>query len=89
MRELYIDTMEAPGEDGAGHSFQYFILVDQMEMGDGLVCESYGVKAVSPTEEAAVPNITVSAARIDELIELLKRNAVSPTQLRDVVDDWL
>ncbi|MDE6107838.1 MAG: hypothetical protein K2F83_04085, partial [Oscillospiraceae bacterium] len=35
------------------------------------------------------PNITVSIPRIDELVDLLVRNQVSPTHLRDVVDDWL
>ena len=35
------------------------------------------------------PNITVSVERIDQLLELLRRNCVSPVTLRDVVLDWL
>lgn len=77
-------------EDGTAHSFQYYILVDEMELGGGLSCESYGVKVAGPDgEEASVPNITVSVERIDQLLELLRRNCVSPVTLRDVVLDWL
>ena len=40
-------------------------------------------------EEASVTNLTVSAGRIDQLMELLVRNGVTPVTLRDVVEDWL
>ena len=79
MRELLVDTCTGEEEDGTAHSFQYYILVDEMELGGGLSCESY----------ASVPNITVSVERIDQLLELLRRNCVSPVTLRDVVLDWL
>ena len=85
MRELLVDTCTGEEEDGTAHSFQYYILVD-----GGLSCESYGVKVAGPDgEEASVPNITVSVERIDQLLELLRRNCVSPVTLRDVVLDWL
>lgn len=90
MRELLVDTCTAEGEDGAARSFRYYILVDEVEVGNGLFCESYGIKVTGPGgEEASVPNITVRAERIDELAELLMRNSVSPVTLRDVIDDWL
>ena len=90
MRELLVDTCTGEEEDGTAHSFQYYILVDEMELGGGLSCESYGVKVAGPDgEEASVPNITVSVERIDQLLELLRRNCVSPVTLRDVVLDWL
>lgn len=90
MRELLVDTCREAGEDGASHEFRYYILVDQMELGGGFACESYGVKVVGRDgEEAEVAHITVSVSRIDALMELLTRNAVSPSTLRDVVDDWL
>lgn len=61
MRELLVDTCTGEEEDGTAHSFQYYILVDEMELGGGLSCESYGVKVAGPDgEEASVPNITVS-----------------------------
>ena len=87
MRELLVDTCTGEEEDGTAHSFQYYILVDEMELSGGLSCESYGVKVAGPGgEEASVPNITVSVERIDQL---LRRNCVSPVTLRDVVLDWL
>ena len=90
MRELLVDTCTGEEEDGTAHSFQYYILVDEMELGGGLSCESYGVKVAGPDgEEASVPNITVSVERIDQLLELLRRNCVSLVTLRDVVLDWL
>ena len=90
MRELLVDTCTGEEEDGTAHSFQYYILVDEMELGGGLSCESYGVKVAGPDgEEASVPNITVSVECIDQLLELLRRNCVSPVTLRDVVLDWL
>lgn len=89
MRELLAEDRRETGEDGREHRYRYYVLVGEMPLG-GLACESYGVKVVSEDgEEASVPNITVSTARIDALLELLARNAVSPVNLRDVIDDWL
>ena len=48
MRELLVDTCTGEEEDGTAHSFQYYILVDEMELGGGLSCESYGVKVAGP-----------------------------------------
>lgn len=82
MRELLV---ESPRDCG----YRYVILVDEMTVG-GMSCESYGVRVTGPDGECAeIPNITVSAGRIDELVDLLRRNQVSPVTLRDVVDDWL
>ena len=90
MRELLVDNCRAEGEDGKACGYRYYILVGEMAVNGGLACESYGVKVVGEDgEEASVPNITVSADRIDSLMELLIRNAVSPVTLRDVIDDWL
>ena len=90
MRELLVDTCQATGEDGQAHGYRYYILVGEMAVNGGLACESYGVKVVGEDgRTAAVPDITVRPARIDALMELLIRNAVSPLTLRDVVEDWL
>ena len=89
MRELLVDTCQAVGEDGRSRGYRYYILVGEMAVG-GLTCESYGVKIVGEDgEQAALPDITIRPARIDQLMELLVRNAVSPVTLRDVVEDWL
>jgi len=90
MMELRMRTREETDMQGHPVSFDYFILVD--EVGErGFACESYGVKIAASAggEEVRVPHITTSVTRIDELIALLTRNFVTPTALRDVIDDWL
>lgn len=90
MRELLVDTRCQTGEDGRTVDCRYYILVGEMAMSGGMSCESYGVKVVGADgEEASVTNLTVSAGRIDQLMELLVRNGVTPVTLRDVVEDWL
>lgn len=90
MRELKLDLFSLYPELGDQGAYDYSILVDQIAVG-AFACESYGaaVNSRQTGERAMVPNITVSVPRIDELMDLLVRNQVSPTHLRDVVDDWL
>lgn len=91
MRELYVNTCEAEAEDGTTYRYDYSVLIDEMSVKTGFSCESYGVKirAQNGGEMALVPNITPSISRIDSLIELLIRNAVTPCTLADVISDWL
>ena len=90
MTELIADGEDRTGIENAQNKVTYSVLVDEMTIGGDLACESYGVKAVAPDgTSASVANITISISRIDELIELLRRNNVSPVHLRDVVEDWL
>ena len=90
MRELAVAQKQAQDEAGNVHIYDYAILVGEMTVSPGFSCESYGVKIRERGGESGeVPNITVKAERIDELMELLVRNSVSPCTLRDVVDDWL
>jgi hypothetical protein len=91
MKELFVDTRHGEGEDGSQYSFDYYILIDQMQVASGFACESYGVKVVSSggDDSVCIPNITTSVSRIDALTELLMRNLVTPCTLEDVVQDWL
>ncbi|MEG0764724.1 MAG: DUF6514 family protein [Pseudoflavonifractor sp.] len=92
MREMLVDAQTQAGSEGRQHCFEYYILIDQMEVSGGYACESYGVKIGVPgggPDWAAVPNITTSASRIDALMALLTRNFVTPTGLNDVIADWL
>ena len=91
MRELFVGTRTASGEDGTTHRFEYYVTIGQMEVDHRFACESYGVKVVQTGggEEEAVPNITTSITRIDALMELLTRNFVTPATLKDVIMDWL
>ena len=89
MRELFLQTLKLPDESGAIRSYDYTILIDEMDVGP-YSCESYGIRvAEQGGAEASVPNVTCSAARIDELSNLLLRNGVTPITLRDVLSDWL
>lgn len=89
MRELLVSS-GSPAADGFRQRCDYYIIIDQIDTGGIFACESYGVKIVGPDgEEAAIPHITIDISRIDELVELLRRNEVTPIALRDVVDDWL
>ena len=89
MRELIVDTRELRGDAGT-YRYTYSILVDEMDAGR-FCCESYGVKIRDEDsgQTAAVSHVTTSIPRIDELMDLLIRNGVTPTGLRDVIDDWL
>lgn len=90
MKELTVARKQAADEAGREHTYDYTILVGEMPVSSGFSCESYGVGIREPDGEAeCVPDITVSAGRIDELMELLVRNTVTPCTLRDVIADWL
>ena len=87
MRELFLQTVELADQAGAVRRFDYSIV--KMDVGP-FACESYGVKiAEQGGEQTSVPNVTCSAARIDELSGLLVRNGVTPAALNDVLSDWL
>ena len=69
--------------------FHYFLTVDLVET-DRFCCEDYGVRITEDRgESAAVPSITTSAMRIDELMTILVEHQVGPAGLADVVADWL
>lgn len=74
---------------GNPRRFHYYLTVDQVET-DRLCWEDYGVRiAEEAGDSAAIPSITTSAQRIDELITLLAEHQVGPAGLADVVADWL
>ena len=90
MKELIIDPAQLDRSAEEAGRYTYAILVDEMSVGS-FSCESYGVRitAKKTGETAVIPHITVSIPQIDQLMDLLIRNAVGPEHLRDVVDDWL
>lgn len=88
-KEILVDTRSLEDAEGRLREYGYFILVGEKCVGS-FSCEAYGVMIRETTgESAAVPDITVSAARIEDLITRLIRNTVTPTALADVVADWL
>lgn len=75
--------------DHPGFACRYGLLVEDIEV-DGFHCESYGVVITGPDGDTRrCRHITVNPARIAGLLDLLIRNAVTPTTLPDVVEDWL
>ncbi len=90
MRELKLDVYSLYPDLTDIGPYDYSILVEEVAAGSFL-CESYGVRVTSRAsgESSQVTNVTVSTSRIDELMDLLVRNQVSPIHLQDVIDDWL
>lgn len=89
-QELYLGSRTAEDEQGRQHCFHYFLLVGEIAVGQ-FFCESYGVKVAQEGggNQCAIPNLTTSAARIDDLAEQLLVYCVTPVNLPDVVADWL
>ncbi len=89
MEEMLLDTRTVEGEE-ASLRCRYFVLVGEKQVGR-FYCEAYGVKIEDERtgESAEFPDLTVSVRRIDELMELLVRNGVTPAGLGDVIQDWL
>lgn len=63
---------------------RYYLLEEASESGG-----SYGVQVELDGEEAALPDLSPSRRRVQELAAALARGGVTPVALRDVVDDWL
>ena len=87
--ELKIAARQCRDQAGTDRLFHYFLIIDQEET-SRLSFENYGIRIVEEAGgETAIPSITTSAARIDELMTLLVDNQVGPAGLADVVADWL
>ena len=91
--QFFLHTLFVTRRTEQEYSFDYFVLVDEARVGDTFLCESYGVQVsavdAKPPDTCAIPDITTSTQRIDELMELLVTHVVTPSTLRDVVEDWL
>lgn len=90
MRELFLKTISMEDALGRTRSYDYSILIDEMDVGP-YSCESYGLRVAEQGsgEECRVPHITCSISRIDQLSELVMNGGVTPVTLTDVVADWL
>ena len=68
MTEVKIASRTCPDEFGRPRTFHYALTVDTVES-DTFSCENYGVRISEESgDTAAIPGITTSAVRIDELI---------------------
>ena len=90
MREMLVDSRRVTDESGRTRIYDYAILIGERDTGP-FFCESYGVKVAErgTGNLSMAADVTTSAARVDELMDLLLRNAVLPGHLLDVIADWL
>ena len=89
MQEQYIDTSRCLDEQGAALTFRYYTLTEEVQIGS-FACEHYGIRVEQVGGASAeVRGITLSATRLKQLTELLVNNAVTPTNLPEVISDWL
>ncbi len=89
MQELYVNECTCQDETETIYIFQYFLLTNTTIL-DGIPYMDYGVMAQIPgSEPVRIPHLTTDRTRIDELLSLLQTYMVSPSHLRDVIDDWL
>jgi hypothetical protein len=87
--EIKITSQQCANESGNVRRFHYFLTVDQVRSGP-FFCEDYGIRiAEDDGISVAIPSITTSATRIDELMTLLVDHQVGPAGLEDVLSDWL
>lgn len=94
VRVLYVAGRTEQDQEGQFRSFDYFLLTEEAVAGETVIGESYGVRITSSAggtmqESSSMMNVTASTQRINELMELLVRQCVTPISLKDVVEDWL
>ena len=89
MQETYIDTRSCLDEEGLLHTFRYSLLAHRCPTGPFFL-EEYGVQVEEDGIECeALFPITHSQPKIRALLTLLIDHAVTPTNLPDVVADWI
>ena len=89
MTEHMVATRQWADEVGRTLESRYYLTIDPVEV-QGFVFEVYGVRITRDDgTETAVPGLTMSANRIEKLIQLLSENQVGPDSLADVIADWL
>ena len=80
MTEVKIASRTCPDEFGRPRTFHYSLTVDTVES-NAFSCENYGVRISEESgDTAAIPGITTSAVRIDELMEELLEQRKDPSQ---------
>ena len=87
--ESVFDTQTCVDEAGHPLTFAYILLQDELPDFPSFRAD-YGIKIRSSSgEEVAIPHITPDRKRLEQLLNLLCEQNVSPIHLRDIIDDWL
>lgn len=88
MMETLAGTQIISDEQGTSHVLHYLLVSRQIPAGNFLF-EEYGVKIEDVDHNSmCIYPITHSHARMEDLLSLLIRHAVTPVTLFDVVEDW-
>lgn len=80
MRELFMGRKQI-----LSGSMEYYLLVEEQ----GGLCENYGIRIDIGEEQESVRGITLSQTRILSLLAMVMKGGITPSCLRDVVEDWL
>lgn len=46
MNQLFVGMKKIPVEQGSGYNVAYYILVEEAETEDGVLCDQYGLRVV-------------------------------------------
>ena len=46
MNQLFVGMKKIPMEQGSGYNVAYYILVEEAETEDGVLCDQYGLRVV-------------------------------------------
>ena len=88
MNQLFVGMKKIPVEQGSGYNVAYYILVEEAETEDGVLCDQYGLRVVllgsEGKQSASIRQITTYP-----LAQEVMTHLVTPAALQDVVDDWL
>ena len=52
MNQLFVGMKKIPVEQGSGYNVAYYILVEEAETEDGVLCDQYGLRVVLLGSEA-------------------------------------
>ena len=84
LERSYCGEEKITCDNGINASLYYYLLKEKA--GD---CDTFGIEVAMVRngmwESASVHHVTTSAPRIDELINRLKRNTVTPCTLQEIV----
>ena len=93
MNQLFVGMKKIPVEQGSGYNVAYYILVEEAETEDGVLCDQYGLRVVllgsEGKQSASIRQITTYPDSIYRLAQEVMTHLVTPAALQDVVDDWL
>lgn len=95
MRESLFATKTIHTESGEAYNLNYSILINNINMDDDIIVESFGIKInmTDPTginvNSVEIPNISFKLLEIHDLIVLLSSYTVTPVSAYEVIDDYL